>query len=344
MPYTIQKYAHERYQYQLNKIESAIKQGLAEKFIPNARFQEIKFTASNIWENAINALVDMTNLDKIGFDRFDLMFTSMSHIESKIKKMEASGEKKYSQILRNDFLPFAKDILTLKSYAVKKSEMPKIEKPLIKIPKPPIGKTFKPERIKEITEIVLKACQPLIDEAVKREKENTQKNVRHYFEWLKENTKKTYNDDNIKNKQWHIINHFRPYDYKKQFMEKSFISLYFTRIVNDNRNDNWKKDFKYNVKFEPKSYKKYFQVYKEEFIIWSTNKLKKAILTALYTDDFVDIKNIKLSKGVKGFEINAILINDEGKNFNFITNAISAGGYNIQCFHYRYLIKIKLIK
>jgi hypothetical protein len=69
-------------------------------------------------------------------------------------------------------------------------------------------------------------------------------------------------------------------------------------------------------------------------------KLKKAILKEL-TD--IEIKSVSASKvfrgnqGIEGvFEI--VLIN--GKKIHFNTRSIFAGGYNIQKFHYRYLMKI----
>lgn len=43
---------------------------------------------------------------------------------------------------------------------------------------------------------------------------------------------------------------------------------------------------------------------------------------------------VTVSSGAKGFEVRAVV---DGKSF--ATDCIGAGGYNIQCFHYRYLIK-----
>ena len=45
--------------------------------------------------------------------------------------------------------------------------------------------------------------------------------------------------------------------------------------------------------------------------------------------------------GAKGIEISADIERD-GVNHHFLTEAITAGGYNIQRFHYRYIVKSKM--
>ena len=45
--------------------------------------------------------------------------------------------------------------------------------------------------------------------------------------------------------------------------------------------------------------------------------------------------------GAKGIEISADIERD-GANHHFLTEAITAGGYNIQRFHYRYIVKSKM--
>ena len=45
--------------------------------------------------------------------------------------------------------------------------------------------------------------------------------------------------------------------------------------------------------------------------------------------------------GPKGIEISAG-IEREGVRYHFLTEAITAGGYNIQRFHYRYIVKSKM--
>lgn len=60
-----------------------------------------------------------------------------------------------------------------------------------------------------------------------------------------------------------------------------------------------------------------------------------------YTDPTDSLVTIRANKGRKGIEILAT-IERNGDNYEYYTEAIGAGGYNIQSFHYRYLTKTKL--
>ena len=53
------------------------------------------------------------------------------------------------------------------------------------------------------------------------------------------------------------------------------------------------------------------------------------------------INDVRLVNGVKGLEITCKVIR-EGEEYDFITNVVEAGGYNIQCFHYRYITHTSL--
>ena len=55
------------------------------------------------------------------------------------------------------------------------------------------------------------------------------------------------------------------------------------------------------------------------------------------------IENINLLNGVKGLEIDC-KVRREGREYDFLTTTIEAGGYNIQCFHFRYIVTTKLPK
>ena len=83
----------------------------------------------------------------------------------------------------------------------------------------------------------------------------------------------------------------------------------------------------------------YYERMKEEIRIYNTFKLSNA-LQKYITPDFVDIKNTHITQGSNGFEISANLIDDKNRQWNFETKAISAGGYNIQIWHYRYIINL----
>ena len=58
----------------------------------------------------------------------------------------------------------------------------------------------------------------------------------------------------------------------------------------------------------------------------------------LPTDELVDMN---WYGGAKGIEISAGIERD-GVRYHFLTEAITAGGYNIQRFHYRYIVKSKM--
>lgn len=60
-----------------------------------------------------------------------------------------------------------------------------------------------------------------------------------------------------------------------------------------------------------------------------------------YTDPSDKLVTIRASRGRKGIEIMAV-IERNGETYDYYTEAIAAGGYNIQSFHYRYLTKTKL--
>jgi hypothetical protein len=60
----------------------------------------------------------------------------------------------------------------------------------------------------------------------------------------------------------------------------------------------------------------------------------------LITDELKAIQNAFVSGSI---EIYATIIRD-GIEYSFVTNVIEAGGYNVQCFHYRYITKTNLPK
>lgn len=62
-----------------------------------------------------------------------------------------------------------------------------------------------------------------------------------------------------------------------------------------------------------------------------------------YTQPTDLLKTIQPRKGSKGIELFATIIRD-GEEYTYYTEAIGAGGYNIQSFHFRYLTKTNLPK
>jgi hypothetical protein len=70
-------------------------------------------------------------------------------------------------------------------------------------------------------------------------------------------------------------------------------------------------------------------------------KLFNSLVSYIQETDI--ITEIKLSKSVKGLEIDCNITRD-GVTYEFNTRAIEAGGHDIQCFHYRYITKTSLPK
>ena len=60
-----------------------------------------------------------------------------------------------------------------------------------------------------------------------------------------------------------------------------------------------------------------------------------------YTEPTDELVKLQASSGRKGIEIWAVIERD-GQQYDYYTEAIGAGGYNIQAYHYRYLTKTKL--
>jgi hypothetical protein len=73
--------------------------------------------------------------------------------------------------------------------------------------------------------------------------------------------------------------------------------------------------------------------------------IKYKLFTSLsnYIDENDYISDITVNNGVKGLEISCS-VKRLNEVYNFTTTCIEAGGHNIQCFHYRYIVTTKLSK
>lgn len=71
--------------------------------------------------------------------------------------------------------------------------------------------------------------------------------------------------------------------------------------------------------------------------------IKFKLFTALskYIQDSDVFTNTHFQQGRKGIEITTT-VNRNGETYNLYTEAIPAGGYYVQCFHYRYITKTTL--
>lgn len=93
--------------------------------------------------------------------------------------------------------------------------------------------------------------------------------------------------------------------------------------------------------YSQESFERWFAKYKEEYKINQIWKLTQSIMKHLTVKDSLS-SDVRISRTAKGFCVEFQYTNDEGL-FNYQTDAIEAGGHNIQCFHYRYITKIKKV-
>ena len=81
-----------------------------------------------------------------------------------------------------------------------------------------------------------------------------------------------------------------------------------------------------------------------DIYFWRLNvKYKLFNSLSKYISDGDVISNIYLMNGTKGLQISCQVVRD-GDIYYFVTECISAGGYDVQCFHFRYITKTNLPK
>ena len=86
---------------------------------------------------------------------------------------------------------------------------------------------------------------------------------------------------------------------------------------------------------------------KYEINEWEAESIRISLIVDMlksfekYTEPSDKLISIQPRSGSKGIEIYA-KIEREGQEYDYYTEAIGAGGYNIQSFHFRYLTKTKL--
>lgn len=93
--------------------------------------------------------------------------------------------------------------------------------------------------------------------------------------------------------------------------------------------------------FSQENFDKYLSDYETDYREMMTWKLIASMEKNLLPTDII-VSEVSVNKTSKGFGIDFIFDRD-GQNCIYNTNTIDAGGYNIQCFHFRYITKIKKI-
>lgn len=204
---------------------------------------------------------------------------------------------------------------------------------------------MKPKDIKltAIQQKVFDACEPLIQSAVEFHKKWAMNLAEECVKWLMAKVKEFggmaswLSGVQSMNKQMTVYNfcHYKSVDYASE------LHYYLSSLVDDNREDyHYKEDFPAKFFINTKKAEKYIKRYEDYYRNWITYKLKCSI-EKYVTSEFVNIKDIKLMNGARGYEMFAILLDVNNKEYDYHTRAVSAGGYNIQEFHYRYITHIK---
>ena len=181
--------------------------------------------------------------------------------------------------------------------------------------------------IPEIINNVISKCDDLINQAMERENKRFQSLITRFQEWHSKqepNTKFMYGP---------IIPFLQQISGKYKVggtVEYYSISYSFP----ENRKSSV-------LVYSQESFDKWFNNYKEDYKINQIWKLTQSMMKHLTDKDSLS-SDVRISKTPKGFCVEFQYLND-GQLFNYQTDAIEAGGHNIQCFHYRYITKIKKV-
>jgi transposase-like protein len=126
-------------------------------------------------------------------------------------------------------------------------------------------------------------------------------------------------------------------NYESSFSEKKIVSVY---------KDKYEKDqevVEYVQKYKGLTLKSNFESIVNRYVLDVVEGLKVKFVEAVLVNfkritlKMVGFKVLKLSAGYKGFEGEYKFNFINGSSFDFLTQAIGAGGYNIQRYHFRYL-------
>jgi hypothetical protein len=176
--------------------------------------------------------------------------------------------------------------------------------------------------IPEIIKLIVSKCDDLIEQAMEREYERFVNLNKSYDEWFSKFDPK------------HIFKHSPTISFLQSISGKyrvgGTVEYYAIVYSHPNKGD-----------FNLESFEKWFDRYKVDYRDNQTWKLTQSLLKHLFTEDRLD-SQVRISKTPKGFCVE-FLYSKGPYTFNYKTDAIHAGGHNIQCFHYRYITKIKKV-
>jgi hypothetical protein len=180
-------------------------------------------------------------------------------------------------------------------------------------------------KLTKVQQKVFDACEPLIKDLQDRAVQYSDSVLQRFEEYKKANpTEQAYDAmrrfANRDSEIAHFLNSvYRPTD------TSSFSSSFHVKLKDVSSDDARKQA--------------YYKRMKEDIREYNTYKLSRA-LQKYVTSEFKDIKNVQITRGTNGFEVFANLIDDQDRTWKFETKAIGAGGYNIQVWHYRYIINL----
>jgi len=181
--------------------------------------------------------------------------------------------------------------------------------------------------IPEIINNVISKCDDLINQAMERENKRFQSLNTRFQEWF------LSKDPNTKFMYGPIIPFLQQISGK--YKVSGTVEYYsISHSFPENRKSSV-------LVYNQESFNGWFNNYKEEYKINQIWKLTQSMMKHLTDKDSLS-SNVRISKTPKGFCVEFQYLND-GQLYNYQTDAIQAGGYNIQCFHYRYITKIKKV-
>ena len=176
--------------------------------------------------------------------------------------------------------------------------------------------------VPEIIQNVLSKCDDLIIQAMEREHDRFQRLIKSYEEWF---LKFEPNHKFIYGPITHFLQHI-----SGKYRVGGTVEYYCLIYSHPNRNESI---------YNKESFEKWFNSYKVEYKENQIWKLTQSMMKHLSNEDKLS-SDVRISKTPKGFCVE-FLFDRNGNTHSYITDAIDAGGYNIQRYHYRYITKIK---
>jgi hypothetical protein len=191
-----------------------------------------------------------------------------------------------------------------------------------------IGNILKEARVaqKALTEVqkkIIDTCEPMIEELSNKAEKQIKATIARIEE---DKVKREFNEKDAYNtlREKYGDDSFQKDIFNAVFRTENYASSMHTKIQEYNLDEAAKKH--------------YIKRTKEDIRAFNMAKLTRAI-TRYISSDFISVEG-RITQGLDGFEFKGRLMDNQGRQWTFNTKGISAGGYNIQRFHYRYLVDL----